>query len=162
MFRGIKTKSEERNCYEREEERKEFLEKRGWELAEVERLREEGRVREELWEKERRIQREERWERIRESMFNRWYGMVKGEGLPDYLKEGWEESRWQRVAGFKLESDMTGGRNWEEEEGRRCRVCGGGEEDWEHMWEECADWGSIGTWQEMVGKVLGGERLGEK
>ncbi|EFN87354.1 hypothetical protein EAI_02128 [Harpegnathos saltator] len=32
---------------------------------------------------------------------------------------------------------VEGGRYWEEEEKRRCRMCGGEEETWEHIWEEC-------------------------
>lgn len=77
------------------EERKDFIEKRNWELAEVERLREEVGMRgEELGEKERRRQREERWKRIRESRFNRWFEMVKGEDMPENLKKGWRENRW--------------------------------------------------------------------
>lgn len=37
---------------------------------------------EKLRERERRIQKKERWERIKESNFNKWYGITKGE---DYL-----------------------------------------------------------------------------
>lgn len=40
-----------------------------------------------IWERERRIQKEKRWKRIRNSRFNKWYGMMKGEGLPGYLKK---------------------------------------------------------------------------
>jgi len=32
--------------------------------------------------------REERWERIRDSRFNRWYKRVKGRKIPGYLKKG--------------------------------------------------------------------------
>lgn len=57
-----------------EEERKEFWEIRKWKIEEVEELREKGCLRrEELWETERRMQREERWEKIKGSKSNRWY-----------------------------------------------------------------------------------------
>ena len=36
---------------------------------------------------------------------------------------------------------MKGGRYWEEEEDRMCRICGGGVETWEHVWEVCTGWG---------------------
>lgn len=50
-----------------EEERKEFWEIRKWKIEEVEELREKGCLRgEELWETERGMQREERWEKIRD------------------------------------------------------------------------------------------------
>lgn len=35
---------------------------------------------------------------------------------------------------------IKGGRYWEEEEKRRCRKCGGEEETWEHVWENCVEW----------------------
>ncbi|XP_046145802.1 uncharacterized protein LOC123989168 [Osmia bicornis bicornis] len=62
-----------------EEERRKFYERKGWSIEEVEDMREEGRLRgEELIRKEKGIQEEERWERIRESRYNRWYKIVKG------------------------------------------------------------------------------------
>lgn len=56
-------------------------------------------------------------------------------GIPGYLKEGWNEERWQRVA--RLEDGMRENKYWEREENRLCRVCGWEEETWEHIWEEC-------------------------
>ena len=44
---------------------------------------------EEIEKKERAEQRAERWGRIRESKGNRWYRVVKGEGIPEYLQKGW-------------------------------------------------------------------------
>lgn len=32
---------------------------------------------------------------------------------------------------------MKNGRYWEEEEKRRCRICKGEKESWEHVWEGC-------------------------
>jgi len=43
------------------------------------------------------MHREERWEKIRSSRFNRWYGRVKEEGIPGYLKKDWAENRWKRM-----------------------------------------------------------------
>jgi len=41
------------------------------------------------WEKRERIkQEEERWERINDSRYSKWYRMVKGKGVPEYLKKG--------------------------------------------------------------------------
>lgn len=42
--------------------------------------------------REREMQERERWEKIGGSRYNRWYGMVKGKGVPGYLEEGWGES----------------------------------------------------------------------
>ena len=81
------------------------------------------------WEQnDRELQRVERWERIRESRYNRWYKEVKEEGVLSYLKKGWGESRWKRVVRFRMNNEMKGARYWEEEEKRVCRLCGGGEE----------------------------------
>lgn len=64
---------------------------------------------------------------------------MKGKRIPGYLKRDWKEERWQRIAKFRLEDDMKGRRYWEGEEDRRCRVCGCGEDTWEHVWEECTN-----------------------
>lgn len=40
----------------------------------------------------------ERWEKIKESKFNKWYKEVKGKGIPEYLKKSWGKvggERWQ-------------------------------------------------------------------
>lgn len=79
------------------------------------------------------MQREERWKRIRETEYNKWYEKVKGMGVPGYLKRGWEEDRWQRVARYRLGNGMRGERYWMKEEDRKCRLCGWGEETWEHV-----------------------------
>lgn len=42
---------------------------------------------------EREKQRGKRWEKIRESKYNRWYKKVKEEGIPEYLKKGWGKSK---------------------------------------------------------------------
>lgn len=117
-----------------EKERREFYEGRGWKVEEVEDMREGGCLRGEfLVEKEKSLQREERWKRIRETEYNKWYEKVKGMGVPGYLKRGWEEDRWQRVARYRLGNGMRGERYWMKEEDRKCRLCGWGEETWEHV-----------------------------
>jgi hypothetical protein len=75
-----------------EQERKEFLEERGMRLVEREgkRVEEVGWF-EELMKKDKEGQRKERWEKIREARYNRWYKEIKEEGVPDYLKIGWGE-----------------------------------------------------------------------
>lgn len=70
----------------------------------------------EIERRERKMQRKERWERIRKSQHNRWYKEVKGIGIPSYLKRSWRESRWRRVARFRLGSEMREAWYWEEEE----------------------------------------------
>ncbi|XP_053989994.1 uncharacterized protein LOC128882420 [Hylaeus volcanicus] len=145
-----------------EEERREFWERKGWSIGEVEEWRDEGRLRgEEIVRREKEVQREERWRKIMESRYNTWYKMIKGEQVPRYLKKNWEEMRWQLVAGYRLGDKMKRGRYCEEEDRRRCRVCWGGIESWEHVWEECTDWGREKGWQEVVTEVLGEEGEGE-
>lgn len=39
---------------------------------------------------------------VEKTKVTRWYGIVKGECIPEYLKKGWGESRCQRVAKFRL------------------------------------------------------------
>ncbi|XP_071572942.1 uncharacterized protein [Temnothorax nylanderi] len=147
-----------------EREREGFFEERGVGLKELERLREEG----DGWHRklvgvDKETQRKERWEKIEKSDYNRWYKVIKGEGIPGYLKKGWGESRWRRVARFRLGSEMRESRYWEGEERKKCRMCEYRKETWEHVWEECRRWNSGGgSWQEAVGWVLGEEGGGEE
>lgn len=80
-----------RECREEMREiqgRKKFFEERGIGIKEWENREGEGLV-EELMKRDKKKQRKERWERIRNSKFNKWYKEVKGEGIPEYLKKGW-------------------------------------------------------------------------
>jgi len=58
-------------------------------------------------------------------------------GVPKYLRERGKEKRMSRIARFRLGSEMREGRFWEEEEKRKCRLCGWEEETWEHVVEVC-------------------------
>lgn len=64
---------------------------------------------EELWKREKELQKKERWRRIKESIYNEWYKSVKEEGVPGYLKKRVGESRWQRVARFRARKWNKGG-----------------------------------------------------
>jgi len=146
-----------------ERERKEFFEERRWEISEVEGKREEGSfVLEELERRDIEEQRRRRWERISSTSYNRWYKRVKGVGIPGYLKKGWTENRWGRIAKYRLGEGVREGIYWGKEEDRLCRLCGREEETWEHVWEECGRWGARGTWEEHVEEVLGEEGEGEE
>jgi len=85
-------------------------------------------------------------------------------GVPGYLKKGWGEGRWSRVARFRLGNEVQERKYWEEEGKKMCRLCGGGEmETWEHIWERCREWsGEGGSWNEAVLWVLGEEGEGEE
>ncbi|XP_024875959.1 trichohyalin-like, partial [Temnothorax curvispinosus] len=112
---------------------------------------------------DRETQRKERWERIEKSEYNKWYKWIKGEGIPGYLKKGWGESRWGRVARFRLGNEIGESRYWEAEKKKKCRLCGNKKETWEHVWKECRRWNSgKGSWQEAVGWVLDEEGGGEE
>ena len=73
------------------------------EIQEWERQGMEGDRKYEELEREKVRQREEKWEQIR---FSRWYGCVKEEGVLKYLEKGWGDSRWQRIARFRLGNEM--------------------------------------------------------
>jgi len=97
-----------------EREKRKWFEDRGWRIEEVEGRREEesGWWFGEVIKYDREKQRRGRWERIGRSRYNGWYKEIKGEGIPEYLK-GWGESRWRRVARFRLGNEMLGSRYWE-------------------------------------------------
>jgi len=46
------------------------------------------------------------------------------------------------------------GRYWEEPEKRICKLCGGEEESWEHVWERCR------RWEEWGWELAGGDKMG--
>lgn len=110
-------------------ERKMFFEERKLRREEVG-VGGEGWFEREQEDKER--QREERWRRIERSGYNRWYKVVKEEGVPSYLRKGWGKSRWRRVISFRLGNDIKEGKYWEREE--RCRMCEVEVETWEHLY----------------------------
>jgi len=90
-----------------EKEREAYGEEKGVSMRTWEREGEEGIGGfGEIENKEREVQRRERWEKIEDSRYNKWYKGVKGGGVPGYLKKGWGESRWSRVARFRLGGEM--------------------------------------------------------
>lgn len=85
-------------------------------------------------------------------------------GIPKYLVAGWSEGRYRRVARFRLGNEMREGRYWEKEEERRCRICGGEEETWEHVLERCTreeEGGERGI-GEMIKEILDEGGKGEE
>ena len=82
-----------------------------------------------------------------------WEG--EGNGCAGVSEERVGEDRWKRVARFRLGNEMREGRYSEEEEKRRCRICGQGEESWEHVWEVCTGWVVERGWQSALVEVLG-------
>lgn len=87
-----------------------------WRDGEEKRRR--GGVVSELIRKDREDQRIERWERILNSKYSRQYREVKGEGVPEYLKKGWDESKWRRIIRFRLGNEIREGVYWEKEENK--------------------------------------------
>ncbi|XP_071650744.1 uncharacterized protein [Temnothorax longispinosus] len=142
-----------------EQERKDYLEGIGVEMEGGEELEEEK-----LEKKERDKERQERMEKIVGSKYNRWYKSIRKDGIPDYLMKGWEEARWNRIARFRLGNEVREGLYWENEEDKKCRMCGKEEETWEHVWEECTrwvEWEGEG-WQDVAERLLGEKGEGEE
>lgn len=81
------------------------------------------------------------------------------EGVPKYLKKKWGESRWKRMARFRLRNEMLRNKYWEDEERKKCRLCGKKEESWVHVWKKCRRVGE--SWQEAVREILGEKEKGE-
>lgn len=51
----------------------------------------------------------------------------------NYLKKGWGESRWQKIAKFRLGNGIKGNWYWKSEEERKCRICENERETWKHI-----------------------------
>lgn len=145
-----------------EAERRDFYEGRGLNLVEVERKWEEGLMRgEDMIKIEKVRQERERWDRIVGSRSNGDYKFSISGGTPGYLKKGWSEDRWSRIARFRLGDVLKGDRYWESREERLCNVCRRELETWDHVWEICSGLGWEKGWQEMRSQVLGEEGQGE-
>ncbi|XP_043464490.1 uncharacterized protein LOC122499949 [Leptopilina heterotoma] len=95
----------------------------------------------------------ERWSRIVESKYNRWYRMVRGEKEPGYLGKMKKYESWNRLCRFRMGEGVKECRYWMDDEEKMCRMCGFQVEDWKHVLEECM--GEI-----EVGGVEGG--IGDK
>lgn len=92
------------------EGRREFFEERGIRILEME----EGRKAGSEWfkkleERDKGKQKRGRWERIGKSRYNRWYKVIMGEEVPEYLRKKWGESRWRRVVRFRLGNEIREG-----------------------------------------------------
>lgn len=59
---------------------------------------------------DKRQQREEREEKIREAKYNKWYKIVKEEQVPEYIREDKKEEKWRRIARFRMGNVMREGR----------------------------------------------------
>lgn len=78
----IKRFRKEKVVSEWEKGRKKFFEEKGLGIEEWENKKGEGEgLVEELMKRDKEEQRKERWERIRNSKYNKWYKKVKGEGF---------------------------------------------------------------------------------
>jgi len=65
------------------------------------------------------------------------------------------------VARFRLRNEVGERKYWEEEEGKLCRMCGGGVESWEHISGRDAEAGGM---EKEVGRrrILGENGEGEE
>ncbi|KAH0818181.1 hypothetical protein GEV33_004610 [Tenebrio molitor] len=105
-------------------EREAYFERNGYAGAEIERMREGGRaMTDELVQRDRYVQVQERRTRIRESRYNGKYEKIITEELPKYLGR---ESRKERViiARFRCGNEERENKYWNEDRIRVCRMCG--------------------------------------
>lgn len=70
--------------------------------------REERCIGEEMRRRGKECDQRERWEKIMDSRSNKWYGRVKEQRgvVPGYLRKGWGESRWRRVARYRMGNEV--------------------------------------------------------
>ncbi|KAH0821305.1 hypothetical protein GEV33_001486 [Tenebrio molitor] len=120
-------------------EREAYFERNGYAGAEIERMREGGRaMTDELVQRDRDVQVQERRTRIRESRYNGKYEKIITEELPKYLGR---ESRKERViiARFRCGNEERENKYWNEDRIRVCRMCGEKNETIEHLLNECVE-----------------------
>jgi hypothetical protein len=120
-------------------EREAYFERNGYAGAEIERMRERGRVMtDEFVQRDRDVQVKERRTRIRESRYNGKYEKIITEELPKYLGR---ESRKERVitARFRCGNEKRENKYWKEDRNRVCKMCGEKKETIEHLLNECVE-----------------------
>jgi hypothetical protein len=120
-------------------EREAYFERNGYAGAEIERMRERGRVMtDELVQSDRDVQVQERRTRIRESRYIGKYEKIITEELPKYLGR---ESRKECVitARFRCGNEERENKYWKEDRTRVCRMCGEKKETIEHLLNECVE-----------------------
>ncbi|KAH0816956.1 hypothetical protein GEV33_005835 [Tenebrio molitor] len=120
-------------------EREAYFERNGYAGAEIERMREGGRaMTDELVQRDRDVQVQERRTRIRESRYSGKYEKIITEELPKYLGR---ESRKERViiARFRCGNEERENKYWNEDRIRVCRMCGEKKETIEHLLNECVE-----------------------
>jgi len=101
-----------------EQERKEFFRER-----EVKEGEEKEAEYEKIEKRDNQKQKLDRSRSIEISRYNKWYKIIRVEGIPKYLEKGWTEKRWNRVLKFRMGNVMRERLYWEEEEKRKCRMC---------------------------------------
>ncbi|KAH0819191.1 hypothetical protein GEV33_003600 [Tenebrio molitor] len=120
-------------------EREAYFERNGYAGAEIERMREGGRaMTDELVQRDRDVQVQERRTRIRESRYNGKYEKIITDELPKYLGR---ESRKERViiARFRCGNEERENKYWNEDRIRVRRMCGEKKETIEHLLNECVE-----------------------
>ena len=125
-----------------EEERKKRLAKLGWNKEEYERkIGEKEEIRNEIIEKEKtryRLEVENKMANSRYCKEIKWIANNQEEA-PEYLRAENELSRKEviKMARHRMGNEARASRYWENEERRKCRLCGEGEETIKHVWEDC-------------------------
>lgn len=56
------------------------------------------------------VQKKERWQKIINSRYNKWYKCIKEEGMPKYIKGKWNANRVRRLARYRLGNEVEEGR----------------------------------------------------
>ncbi|XP_043604768.1 vicilin-like seed storage protein At2g18540 [Bombus pyrosoma] len=101
-------------------------------------------------EERRRRETEERRKRIRESKYNRYYRNIAKEERPKYLEGRMKWKVRRIIARFRCGNETKAKEHWKEEEERRCRLCGGEEEDLRHVLKECEITGGAKEMEEIL------------
>lgn len=119
-----------------------YYEDLGVNLSEVtQRLKREERLSEELRNADRGIQKQEQYDRIVNSRYNKMYRTIRKEERAAYLKEDYNGRDQSMIARFRGGNEELGSRHWRPKDENKCRLCGQEVETLEHMIEECQEMG---------------------
>lgn len=122
-----------------EKKRRELLEKAGSnkERTRENREGEDKETTEKIMERIERKDKEDRIRKINESNYNKEFKRIRTEETPKYLKGNKKKKDRELIARFRCGNETKGRQYWTEGEDRRCRLCGGEEENLSHIIDEC-------------------------
>lgn len=118
--------------------RRKYYNRLGWSVENIEFRKQLNKdIKEEAFERDSDIERQEIESKIRESKYNKRYKDIMPKGLPAYLKDGLKIKDMEFLARIRCGNFEEANQYWKKEEDRKCVICNEEVGTWEHLSERC-------------------------